>query len=264
VGPPDRYRRHAELTVMALGALAAGGFAAGAAGCVGRSRRGGRRRLAIVFPALAADHSRPYGVALPVVLGLTSAIATTLVAGLLVALAVSSLSVFSALGWQRRRHPAISGAGLGFALQEPQSAAEVPAALDVLAACLSAGATMEGALFAVAQAFGGRTGRTLSAVAALSAWGAPVETAWAECLDVPAWAAVARAVIRASHSGAALTDVLTQQATDCRRALRTSAAAAAQRAGVRAVLPLGLCFLPAFVLVGVVPVVAGFADALLR
>ena len=33
--------------------------------------------------------------------------------------------------------------------------------------------------------------------------------------------------------------------------------AAARRASVAAVLPLGLCFLPAFVLAGVVPLVAG-------
>ncbi len=39
--------------------------------------------------------------------------------------------------------------------------------------------------------------------------------------------------------------------------------AAAERAGVLAVAPLGLCFLPAFVLLGVVPVVAGLVGPLL-
>ena len=37
----------------------------------------------------------------------------------------------------------------------------------------------------------------------------------------------------------------------------------ARRAGVQAVGPLAACFLPAFVLVGVVPVVVGVAQALL-
>ena len=69
-------------------------------------------------------------------------------------------------------------------------------------------------------------------------------------------------MIRAHHSGAALTDVLVHLADDRRRALRTDAQAAAERAGIAIVLPLGACFLPAFVLVGVVPVVAGFAHAL--
>lgn len=141
-------------------------------------------------------------------------------------------------------------------------AAQVPAALDLLAACLSAGAGPEPALAAVGRAFEGEVGQTLSAVARVAALGAPVETAWSAALVDPAWAPVARAVIRAHYSGAALTDVLVHLADDRRRALRADAHAAAQRAGIHAVLPLGACFLPAFVLVGVVPVVAGFAHAL--
>jgi len=46
-----------------------------------------------------------------------------------------------------------------------------------------------------------------------------------------------------------------------RRARQVAAQAAARRAGVLAVGPLGLCFLPAFVLVGVVPLVAGLVGA---
>jgi pilus assembly protein TadC len=139
---------------------------------------------------------------------------------------------------------------------------QLPAALDLLAACLAAGASPPQALAAVGEAFDGEVGSMLSAVARLSTFGAPVETAWANCLDDPRWAPVARAVIRAHHSGAALTDVLVHLADDRRRALRTDAQAAAERAGIAIVLPLGACFLPAFVLVGVVPVVAGFAHAL--
>jgi hypothetical protein len=33
--------------------------------------------------------------------------------------------------------------------------------------------------------------------------------------------------------------------------------------GVKAVAPLGLCFLPAFVLLGIIPVVAGLASAII-
>ena len=40
-----------------------------------------------------------------------------------------------------------------------------------------------------------------------------------------------------------------------------AAAAAAERASVLIAGPLGLCFLPAFVCLGVVPVVAGLAGA---
>jgi len=139
---------------------------------------------------------------------------------------------------------------------------QIPAALDLIAACLSAGAAPAHALSAVGSAFDGEVGVVLSGVGRLAMLGAPIETAWSGCLNDRRWAAVARAVIRAHYSGAALTDVLVHQAVDLRRALRADAQVAAQRAGVKAVLPLGVCFLPAFILVGVVPVVAGFAHAL--
>ena len=44
---------------------------------------------------------------------------------------------------------------------------------------------------------------------------------------------------------------------------RSEAEARARTVGVRAAAPLGLCLLPAFVLVGVVPLVAGTVASLL-
>lgn len=51
--------------------------------------------------------------------------------------------------------------------------------------------------------------------------------------------------------------LLRAAAEETRRDAAASGLAAAERLGVRLVLPLGLCVLPAFVLVGVVPVVVG-------
>ena len=48
-----------------------------------------------------------------------------------------------------------------------------------------------------------------------------------------------------------------------RAALTDAAEARAQRAGVLIAAPLGLCFLPAFVLVGIVPLVATLGMPLL-
>ncbi len=132
----------------------------------------------------------------------------------------------------------------------------------MLAACLAAGAHVDQALASVGEALGGDVGTLLKGVARLSTLGAPPEVAWAAASADSRWAPVARAVIRAHYSGAALTDVLTRVAEERRRALRADAETAVARAGVRAVLPLGLCFLPAFVFLGVVPVVAGFAKVL--
>jgi hypothetical protein len=72
-----------------------------------------------------------------------------------------------------------------------------------------------------------------------------------------------RAFGRALATGAPLADTVAALAADERERARWAAEAAARRAGVRAVGPLAVCFLPAFVLLGVVPVVAGVAGAVL-
>lgn len=60
-------------------------------------------------------------------------------------------------------------------------------------------------------------------------------------------------------SGAALADGVADLAEQSRQEAAHSAVAAAERAGVLIAGPLGLCFLPAFVCLGIVPVVAGLA-----
>jgi pilus assembly protein TadC len=192
-----------------------------------------------------------------VLLGAVVGLLAGLVGGFMFGCAVGSAATFVLL--RRRGRTARSQVSAGLIGSVGR---QLPAALDLLAACLAAGAAPAQALAAVGEAFDGEVGSVLSAVARLAMLGAPVETAWATCLADPRWAPIARAVIRAHHSGAALTDVLVHLADDRRRALRTDAQAAAERAGIAIVLPLGACFLPAFVLVGVVPVVAGFAHAL--
>ena len=53
-------------------------------------------------------------------------------------------------------------------------------------------------------------------------------------------------------------------ADQCRHDAAHTAAAAAERAGVLIAGPLGLCFLPAFVCLGIAPVVAGLAGQVLQ
>ncbi|GIH22507.1 hypothetical protein Aph01nite_08170 [Acrocarpospora phusangensis] len=60
-----------------------------------------------------------------------------------------------------------------------------------------------------------------------------------------------------------MADVLTRLADDARHATRSASSAAARKVGVQAVAPLGLCFLPAFVFLGIIPVVAGLATQVL-
>ncbi|HEX3003801.1 MAG TPA: type II secretion system F family protein [Angustibacter sp.] len=75
--------------------------------------------------------------------------------------------------------------------------------------------------------------------------------------------AVVQAFVLAERTGASAAELMRRAAADERAARRAAVAVAAGRLGVRLVIPLGLVVLPAFVLLGVVPVVIGLAQPLL-
>ncbi|MEU8329395.1 type II secretion system F family protein [Micromonospora sp. NPDC048839] len=136
-----------------------------------------------------------------------------------------------------------------------QEAADLPLAVDLLAAAMRAGAPVDRSVLAVAEALDGplaarlaRAGRTLLL------GGGPAE-AWSALDGVPGAERLTAAALRSSNSGAALAGALTRLADDLRADRATAAEASARRAGVLIVLPLGLCFLPAFILAGLVPVI---------
>ena len=143
--------------------------------------------------------------------------------------------------------------------------AVLPLALDLLAACLAGGAPPEAAISAVALAFPGPCGSRLHRVAAALRLGSTPAEAWAALgTDRDPAGAAARALARAADGGSPVADAVQRVASDARRRQEAAAHQRAARAGVLAVLPLGACFLPAFVLLGVVPAVVGLAGPLLR
>jgi Flp pilus assembly protein TadB len=142
----------------------------------------------------------------------------------------------------------------------------LPVACDLLAACLAAGAPVHESVAAVAAAVGGPLGAELSAVARRWLLTGSAESAWAGVAAAAPGGPlhpVAVACRRAERGGASLRALLGELAEEARDAARAEGEAAARRAGVHAVAPLGLCFLPAFVLLGVVPLVAGMLARLL-
>jgi len=66
-----------------------------------------------------------------------------------------------------------------------------------------------------------------------------------------------RSLARAVRTGASVAEAMTRLAEDLRRTARTEAEGRARAVAVKAAAPLGLCLLPAFALVGVVPLLAG-------
>ncbi|WP_438870635.1 type II secretion system F family protein [Paractinoplanes bogorensis] len=143
------------------------------------------------------------------------------------------------------------------------AAADLPLGADLLAAALRAGSPVDGAAGAVADALDGPLGTRLRRTARSLALGATPAEAWGHLDGVPGADRLVAAAIRTSASGGALAGALGRLADDLRADRAVAVEAAAQRAGVLIVLPLGLCFLPAFLLAGLVPVlIAVLGDVL--
>ncbi|WP_207515926.1 type II secretion system F family protein [Mycolicibacter sinensis] len=141
------------------------------------------------------------------------------------------------------------------------------AGLEVFALCLTAGMPVSAAAAATARSAPPQVAGVLRRGAELLALGADPGTAWSvpsgDACD-PSTAAVLRLARRSGSSGAALAAGLGELAAHCRDEAGHAATAAAERAGVLIAGPLGVCFLPAFVCLGIVPVVAGLAGEVLR
>lgn len=135
--------------------------------------------------------------------------------------------------------------------------ADLPLSVDLLAGCLRAGRPAGDSLAVVAAAVGGPLGALFAEVDARLRLGADPADAWGLLGAEPACTPLARAIRRAVRSGAPLADTLEQLAADVRQERRWSADERARAVEARSVVPLGLCFLPAFVLIGIVPTVAG-------
>ncbi len=143
----------------------------------------------------------------------------------------------------------------------------VASSLDVLAVCLEAGMAVSTAAAATAASAPPKLARVLRRAADLLALGAEPAVAWSISPDAAVDVqtdALLRLARRSASSGAALAGGVAELADSSRHDAAHTAAAAAERAGVLIAGPLGLCFLPAFVCLGIVPVVAGLAGDVLQ
>ncbi|WP_155771887.1 type II secretion system F family protein [Mycobacterium asiaticum] len=142
----------------------------------------------------------------------------------------------------------------------------VASGLDVLAVCLAAGMAVSAAAAAAARAAPPRLASVLRRAADLLALGADPAVAWSAPPDKidGQTEGLLRLARRSASSGAALAEGVAELAAQSRHDAAQAAAAAAERAGVLIAGPLGLCFLPAFVCLGIVPVIAGLAGDVLQ
>jgi pilus assembly protein TadC len=87
--------------------------------------------------------------------------------------------------------------------------------------------------------------------------------AWRTLRGHPELGRAANDLARSAHSGTMLVEALNHHAQLARQRRHAAVQVAARAVGVRSVLPMMTCFLPAFLLLGVVPsVVSAIANAL--
>ncbi len=141
-----------------------------------------------------------------------------------------------------------------------QAVRELPDVVHLLAMALAAGVSVSAALRQVHAARPGPGTALLVEADRRLELGVEWAQAW-PTLD-PGFARLGRTLARSARSGAPVADSVARLAGELAAARRSAAADRARTVGVRAALPLGLCLLPAFLLIGIVPVVVASVEGL--
>lgn len=141
-----------------------------------------------------------------------------------------------------------------------QAVAELPDVVQLLAMALASGVSVSAALRQVHAARPGPATELLVAADRRLELGVDWAEAWPS--TDPGFARLGRTLARSARSGAPVAESVSQLARELAAARRCAAADRARTVGVRAALPLGLCLLPAFLLIGIVPVVVASVEGL--
>jgi pilus assembly protein TadC len=160
--------------------------------------------------------------------------------------------------------PVVAASGvLGLGWLEPMSARrrreqlimEVPQALELMAACLAAGLPARTACAAVVRTFDGPVADDLGQVMALLELGVGDVVAWQALHDHPHLGLAAADLARSVESGTSMVQGLRHHAAAAREVRRSELQVLARAVGVRSVIPLMMCFIPSFLLLGIAPAV---------
>jgi pilus assembly protein TadC len=142
------------------------------------------------------------------------------------------------------------------------AAADLPHLVDLLAATLRSGAAPSAALAAVTAACPGAAADRLDPVLARLRVGVPAGEVWRVLSGDDVLAPLGHTLARAEASGTSVADAIERLADDLEREALATVEDRARAVGVKAAVPLGLCLLPAFILIGIVPTVAGLLTSL--
>ena len=139
---------------------------------------------------------------------------------------------------------------------------DLPTAVDLLGSCLDVGAAPDAALLSVSRALGGPVADELLAIHHRLELGVDPTQVWRSVAAHPQLSPLGRAVGRAHETGAPVGIAVHQLAQELRDRARAEVETRARSIEVKAAAPLGLCLLPAFVVLGVVPMVVGVFSAM--
>ena len=139
---------------------------------------------------------------------------------------------------------------------------QLPHVVLLLAAVLRGGGSVAQALGQVSRALPGPATAALRLAEGRLRVGAPAAEVWSDLAGDPALGPLGRALARSESSGSSVADTVARLSEDLGRNHRAEVEDLARSVGVKAALPLGVCLLPAFLLVGIVPVVVASLAAL--
>lgn len=141
---------------------------------------------------------------------------------------------------------------------------ELPHVVTLLGAALRGGAAPAEAVAVVCRALPGPAADRLRVAVTRLDLGVDPASVWAGLGEDPELAPLGRALARAHTTGAPVVTTVDRLAEELAQRARAEVEDRARAVGVRAAVPLGLCLLPAFLLVGIVPLVAGLLGELTR
>jgi pilus assembly protein TadC len=150
------------------------------------------------------------------------------------------------------------------AVRRAREAAErdLPGLVHLLAAALQSGCATGEAVRLSCEAYPGPAADLVSSVSSRLALGIDVEVAWQPVLADARLAVLGRTMVRAHRSGASVASAVAGLADELGRRSRLGIEERARAVGVKAAVPLGLCLLPSFVLLGVVPLAVSLMQSL--
>jgi Flp pilus assembly protein TadB len=143
-----------------------------------------------------------------------------------------------------------------------RSRRDLPHLVGLLADALRSGQPPDDALAVVAAALPGPAAARLAVLVPRLRLGVDPSQVWSDLAADPALGPLGRSLARAHRTGAPVVPAVERLADELSRSARADVEDRARAVGVKAAVPLGLCLLPAFVLIGIVPVVAGLLTSL--